>query len=1198
MRRAVLGGGLLLGLALMPVAPAAALDVARTEDRILDPAAHARITYENTVNVASYQQDGILTYDGYQYTAWYANDGTGAAAASAVIARRELPGGPWESARLDHPLWSNDSHNTIALGVTPSDGRLHVTFPTHDNPVRYTRTIPGVLDDPEGFEWSSLLFDRIHVLFPGAAGAPQTFTYPQFENVDGQTLLTWRDGSTNSGRQALLRYNDDPAGTWTFLGRFTHNAGGTYSSGFGSSTSRYGYIHGFTADPQSGELAVTLSWREQNAAWCDAAIGVGNHDLGYAVSSDGGLHWTNNSGAPVATTTLGGTAATITPFTPGIVIAPIPINKGLINQETQSFDSEGRLHVITSRVPDEDISGDCVADFYPERAANAVPYHHWRDAAGVWHETRLPFRSGSSGRAKIAFDAADNAYVVLPDARIVAASAASGWSDWEVVFDDPGVEAVSELIIDRRRAREQGVLTVAYQEPPPDVPACRGGGASSQCASAYRLASFALGSTAADAPRETVPETAPVAFEGFADDAANLALNRSGAGVPQAFATDNQPNLLPARANDGGVETFWVSAGTGAGQGPSEVSPIHLGVDLGESHPLGEVTMVPRVNFGPRAYAVEVSADGMDWTDVGSVPFAGNGEVTTTFPTTEARYVRLRITDSWDSVQPPRNVQVAELIVGARDDSADTTPPEVQAELVGTRNAAGAYVNLARLDLTASDQGFGVHRIERRVDGGEWTEHRGSLRLAEPGDHTVEFRATDFSGNVSAPGQVELTLVANGSCDPLASDEFDAASLDDDRWSFRHATTPGTGAGAPSVSEGQLVLPLGAYSLDLSRPGPVAIVGQELPERDFALEAKVSAPGLNTSDGGAGSAYAQVGLKLFQGDDNWIKITQTRNADGGASGQTYFEMSHESSASNRTLGPRIGLAAAPTNLPTFWLRVTRTGSTIDAYYSLADPDGSGGASWTHMGLSPDLEAVMPAAGGPRYIAAYGGNGSTTATFDYIRFEPDPQVGCDLTAPETTIALNGAEPAPVYPGPVEVELAAEDGDGSGVDFTEYRVDQGEWTAYDVPFTVSDPAEHDLEFRSADLAGNLEAAKTIAFAIAPAPGEAALGLGVRPKRKTVKAGKAASFTATARNIGDAPAPEVEVCISRAKLKANVIGPRCRALGTLGQDESGAARFKLKPKRSVRGRTLRIEFAATSPDAPAASATARLKVNRRRG
>lgn len=647
-------------------APATAQDVARIEDRILDPAAHARITYENTVNVASYQQDGILTYNGYQYTAWYENDGPGPSQATAVIARRALPDGDWESTRLDYTLFSNDSHNTIALGVTPSDGRIHIAFPTHADVIRYTRSVPVVASEPAAHEWSSLLFERTKPQIPGAPEAPPTYTYPQFELVGDDVLLTWRDGGSDNGRQALLRYDENAAGTWSFLGRFTHNLGGPYDGGFGVSSSRYGYIHGFTADPAGDDLAITLSWREQTSAWCPGVEAVGNHDLGYAVSGDGGLTWLNNAGTMVATTTTGDTAGTITPFTPGIVVEPIGINTGLINQEGQAFDSEGRLHVITSRIPDEDLGPDgCADNFYPDRAALARPYHHWRDAEGAWHTAQLPFRSGSSGRAKIAFDADDNAYVVLPDTRIVAATAASGWTDWELVFSDPAVDAVSELIVDRQLVREEGVLSVAYQEPPPDVPTCRTNASSTQCASAYRVASFELGSTEPDVPRATEPEAGPRPFEGTAEDATNLALNREGEGFPEAFADSNQPAFPPALSNDGNLNTFWVSSGTQAGQGPSPESPIHLGVDLGQTHPLAEVTMIPRVNFGPRVYTIEVSSDEESWTEVAAVPAAPNASVTTGFETIAARYVRLRITDAYDSVQPPRNAQVAELEVRA-----------------------------------------------------------------------------------------------------------------------------------------------------------------------------------------------------------------------------------------------------------------------------------------------------------------------------------------------------------------------------------------------------------------------------------------------------------------------------------------------------------------------------------------------------
>ena len=61
-----------------------------------------------------------------------------------------------------------------------------------------------------------------------------------------------------------------------------------------------------------------------------------------------------------------------------------------------------------------------------------------------------------------------------------------------------------------------------------------------------------------------------------------------------------------------------------------------------------------------------------------------------------------------------------------------------------------------------------------------------------------------------------------------------------------------------------------------------------------------------------------------------------------------------------------------------------------------------------------------------------------------------------------------------------------GGGSGVDFTEYRVNGGAWAKptrrrSPFPVTVATEGEHTVEYRSADKAGNVEAAKSVAFGI---------------------------------------------------------------------------------------------------------------------
>ena len=160
-------------------------------------------------------------------------------------------------------------------------------------------------------------------------------------------------------------------------------------------------------------------------------------------------------------------------------------------------------------------------------------------------------------------------------------------------------------------------------------------------------------------------------------------------------------------------------------------------------------------------------------------------------------------------------------------DQVDTTAPVVDATVEGPRNGAGDYLGRATLSLDATDSS-GISRVEYSLDGTEWTRYDAPVAFTTRGTFTVRYRATDRANNTSAVQQVAFSVVAGESCLPALSDEF-GGTLDTSRWSYRHPTTP-TGARAPSVADGQLQLPLGAFSLDLARTGPAAILAQPLPD--------------------------------------------------------------------------------------------------------------------------------------------------------------------------------------------------------------------------------------------------------------------------------------------------------------------------------------------------------------------------------
>lgn len=104
---------------------------------------------------------------------------------------------------------------------------------------------------------------------------------------------------------------------------------------------------------------------------------------------------------------------------------------------------------------------------------------------------------------------------------------------------------------------------------------------------------------------------------------------------------------------------------------------------------------------------------------------------------------------------------------------------------------------------------------------------------------------------------------------------------------------------------------------------------------------------------------------------------------------------------------------------------------------------------------------------------------------YFDDMPDMELyGTLVTAeayPNTDITLDGVSGWDEWwQSNVTVTLEAFGGDG-GVDYTMYRVDGGDWTAYDAPFLVSGDGVHTLEYYSADVAGNLEPVHSVDLSI---------------------------------------------------------------------------------------------------------------------
>lgn len=472
---AALGLAVLLPLAFAAGPPAAAdtadgPSVTPLGAQTLDSEAIFFVSYDGLVNNGSFQQSGILTRAGHQYAAWWTES------RHPVLARRPLdsgrgdPAGEWEAIRLPHRLTQDNSHNTISLGVSAEDGRLHVGMDTHNNPIFYTRSAEGLLDGAA--PWSADSFEPIRRDLAGLDIG--SMTYPRFiPTPDGGLQFSYRTGGSGDGTQELAEYT---GGEWTHLGAWS-SPEGDYRANGAVSDSRNMYLHGIGYDAD-GRMHASFTWRE-TAAGGDILChpgGLSNHDTGYVYSDDAGRTWRTDDGGTAAVT---GTDRRVSVDTPGHVVDPLEPNYALMNQESQAADSNGNPHVMISYRPGR--FGHCSTDFVQDRRDNGYVFHLHRDGAGSWNKVELPEPLHAFGRSRLVLAPDDTAYAVLPFGRIMAASAEEGWADWTMVYDGADIDAFGEVLVDESRVAQDGVLTVFYQEP--------GEGASS---SPIRAADFRL----------------------------------------------------------------------------------------------------------------------------------------------------------------------------------------------------------------------------------------------------------------------------------------------------------------------------------------------------------------------------------------------------------------------------------------------------------------------------------------------------------------------------------------------------------------------------------------------------------------------------------------------------------------------------------------------------------------------------------
>ncbi|MDP3893378.1 DUF1349 domain-containing protein, partial [Nocardioides sp.] len=383
---------------------------------------------------------------------------------------------------------------------------------------------------------------------------------------------------------------------------------------------------------------------------------------------------------------------------------------------------------------------------------------------------------------------------------------------------------------------------------------------------------------------------------------------------------------------------------------------------------------------------------------------------------------------------------------------------EFQTETGGTRTNHGAFTvpagfpSTAYLKLVSNGTTLTAHYS---TDGESWTQMAGTAPLKANAE--IGLAGAGDLGATPVVAEVDWFRVDPDREAPevSANDEFDGSELDGCRW----ARTVRYDSNHVEVADGELKVTTQLGDINNDNPdSPRNLILQDAPGGDWVATTRLKATMTHR--------WQYAGLLVYGDDDNYVKADIVADNQFGSPTNIKAELVSEVNGGFGAGGNRVVEIPETSESGWWYLRVTRTGSSYAAEVS------DGGINWTPIGApvthEGDLSAVGLVAVGPEQVEP------VTIAFDYFHLDADE--GEDATAPTTELTLDPAEADGDngwYTSAPTFTLSADDGDGSGVATTEYRLGDGDWTAYDEPVVLED-GDHAVSYRSTDQAGNVEEA----------------------------------------------------------------------------------------------------------------------------
>ncbi|WP_111979565.1 BNR-4 repeat-containing protein [Algibacillus agarilyticus] len=348
--------------------------------------------------------DSVKTYGDYVFTTWYRG---GKFDRHVMLSRVNTVTGSIATIEFPHQHTGfrgneliGESHNTIAVAISPINGSIHMLYDMHayddnnhggkfkDDYFRYSYSVPGAADVPDNeFTLNKFVKDTSsinqgaddykHLTMTGNLADKANFsklTYPTFfTNTDGTLLLYMRAGGNNNGGYVFNRY-DAATKKWSKFTDFNvvtaKNYGNDYNWGL------YGHMKYV-----NGKLRVGFQQRSSDNS--DRYKYQNGVYYAYSDHPEGNGNWKNHKGQSMTFPLVNSDEIKV--FEPGDYIDHAEANSVyIVGYFDWTVTDNGDVHMISKvRSSDRNRADYQEVDIHSYKPAGATNFTHSTDFTGA-----------------------------------------------------------------------------------------------------------------------------------------------------------------------------------------------------------------------------------------------------------------------------------------------------------------------------------------------------------------------------------------------------------------------------------------------------------------------------------------------------------------------------------------------------------------------------------------------------------------------------------------------------------------------------------------------------------------------------------------------------------------------------------------------------------------------------------------------